>query len=380
MANLQWDIFCKVIDNFGDIGICWRLAADLATRGQRVRLWADDASALAWMAPQGCEGVQVLLWTEPLDVSCLGTTPCDVLIEAFGCEVASEFIAAHARIHSSHGHNDPPKPLWINLEYLSAEPYVARNHGLTSLVSSGPAAGSYKVFFYPGFTPGTGGLLREPDLLQRQTTFDRAAWLKQHGIDWQGETLVSLFCYEPPALAQLLDELTQNGISGQPVRLLVAAGRATQAVKSLLPSKAAQNTHQIGLPTNEHVCEQLSISYLPLICQADFDHLLWASDINFVRGEDSIVRAIWAGKPFVWQIYPQDDGAHGPKLEAFLNMLDAPPGLRAFHRVWNGLSDQALPSLTDACGWQQSAAKNSTRLAVQLDLTSSLVEYVAKNR
>ena len=181
-------------------------------------------------------------------------------------------------------------------------------------------------------------------------------------------------------MAQLLDDLTQNGINDQPARLLVAAGRATQAVKSLLPSKAAQNTHQIGLPTNENVCEQLSISYLPLICQTDFDHLLWVSDINFVRGEDSIVRAIWAGKPFVWQIYPQDDGAHGPKLEAFLNMLDAPPGLRAFHRVWNGLSDQALPSLTDACGWQQSAAKNSTRLAGQLDLTTSLVEYVAKNR
>ncbi|MEO7887531.1 MAG: elongation factor P maturation arginine rhamnosyltransferase EarP, partial [Polaromonas sp.] len=45
--SLQWDIFCKVIDNFGDIGVCWRLAADLASRGHKVRLWVDDASALA---------------------------------------------------------------------------------------------------------------------------------------------------------------------------------------------------------------------------------------------------------------------------------------------------------------------------------------------
>ena len=380
MANLQWDIFCKVIDNFGDIGSCWRLAADLAARGERVRLWVDDGSALAWMAPEGRQGVQVLPWTETLEVSCLDTTSSDVLIEAFGCDAAPEFIDACTRIHLSNGQRSSPKPLWINLEYLSAESYVARNHGLTSLVSSGPAAGSHKVFFYPGFTPGTGGLLREPGLPQRQAAFDRAAWLKQHRIEWRGETLVSLFCYEPPALAQILDDLTHNGIQGQPVRLLVAAGRATQAVKSLLASKKAESTKNIGLKTNKYLLEQLSISYLPLLTQIDFDHLLWASDVNFVRGEDSMVRAIWAGKPFVWQIYPQDDGAHGPKLEAFLDMLAAPPDWRAFHRAWNGLSDQELPPLTDASGWQQTAAKNRARLASQPDLTSRLLEYAAKNR
>ena len=383
MRSLQWDIFCKVIDNFGDIGICWRLAADLANRGQRVRLWVDDGSALTWMAPGGCQGVQVLPWIEPLDVSCLDTTPCDVLIEAFGCDVAPEFIADCARIHSASGQNNPQKPLWINLEYLSAESYVARSHGLTNLVSSGPAAGWRKVFFYPGFSADTGGLLREPDLLKRQAAFDRKAWLNQLGIDWQGEdaeVLVSLFCYEPPALTQLLDDLTQNGINGKPVRLLVAAGRATQAVKSLLDSKTAKNTCQIDLQPNGFGRKQLSISYLPLFTQTDFDHLLWASDINFVRGEDSVVRAIWADKPFVWQIYPQDDGAHGPKLEAFLETLAAPSALRAFHRVWNGLADLALPPLPDMNDWKQTATNNRLRLAEQLDLTSRLVGYVAKNR
>jgi uncharacterized repeat protein (TIGR03837 family) len=380
MRSLQWDIFCKVIDNFGDIGICWRLAADLAARGQQVRLWVDDSSALAWMAPGGCDGVQVHPWTDRIDVSCLETAPCDVLIEAFGCEVAPEFIAARAHIHWARGQNDTlkaPLPLWINLEYLSAESYVERNHGLTSLVSSGPAAGWHKVFYYPGFTPNTGGLLREPDLLKRQAAFDRAGWLKQQGIDWQGETLVSLFCYEPPALAQLLDDLNRNGINGQPVRLLVAAGRATEAVKAL---KSAQNTHQISLQPNGYLREQLSISYLPQLTQTDFDHLLWASDLNFVRGEDSIVRAIWAGKPFVWQIYPQDDGAHGLKLEAFLDMLAAPPSLRGFHRVWNGLAGHVLQPLADLDDWQQTVTNTRSKLAQQSDLTSGLIEYALKNR
>jgi len=389
MANLQWDIFCKVIDNFGDIGVCWRLAADLAARGQCVRLWVDDSRALAWMAPGGCEGVQVLPWTDSLDTSCLESTPCDVFIEAFGCEIATEFIATCARIHLEKGKKYHPKPLWINLEYLSAEPYVARIHGLTSFVSNGPAAGWQKVFFYPGFTLDTGGLLREPDLASRQAAFDRTAWLKQQGVDWQDETLVSLFCYEPPALVQLLDDLKQNGINEHGVRLLVAAGRATDAVKAIRASKAAQNIYQNGLQPNEYERKKLSFSYLPLLSQIDFDHLLWASDINFVRGEDSIVRAIWAGKPFVWQIYPQDDGAHGAKLEAFLNMLAAPPSMRAFHRVWNGLANQtpddALPPLPNQNDkqlgeWEQTAANNRSRLARLPDLTISLLEYAAKNR
>lgn len=380
MRSLQWDIFCKVIDNFGDIGICWRLAADLSARRQRVRLWVDDSSALAWMAPGGCKGVVVLPWTDMLDVSCLDSTPCDVLIEAFGCELAPEFIAACARICWDNDQKDTLNPLWINLEYLSAEPYVAKNHGLTNLISSGPAAGWHKLFYNPGFTPATGGLLREPDLPGRQAAFDRLAWLRQQGVDWRGETLVSLFCYEPAALSQLLDDLAHNGIDGKPVRLLVASGRAAQAVKLLSSSKTAHNTHNIGLKSNENMCQQLSISYLPLLTQTDFDHLLWASDINFVRGEDSIVRALWAGKPFVWQIYPQDDGAHGLKLEAFLDMLDATPSLRAFHRVWNGDSNDALPLLAEMPDWQQTVSHTLARLVSQQDLTTGLLKYAAKTR
>jgi uncharacterized repeat protein (TIGR03837 family) len=380
MKILQWDIFCKVIDNFGDIGVCWRLAADLAARGQRVRLWVDDRSALSWMASDGCEGVQVLPWTDSLDVSCLQIAACDVLIESFGCEIAPEFVAACASIYSAGGQKDHLKPLWLNLEYLSAESYVARNHGLTSLVSSGPAAGWQKVFYYPGFTPDTGGLLREPDLASRPAAFDRKRWLSQHGIDWHGETLVSLFCYEPSALAQLLTALAQNGIHGRNVRLLVAAGRATDAVKVLKAAKTLQNNREIDHNPNNCGCEKLSISYLPLLTQTDFDHLLWASDINFVRGEDSIVRAIWAGKPFVWQIYPQDDGAHGAKLEAFLNRLALPADLQAFHRVWNGLEDRPLPRLPDLQDWTASATQLRAQLAELPDLSTGLVEFATKNR
>lgn len=375
-----WDIFCKVIDNFGDIGVCWRLAADLASRGHTVRLWVDDATALGWMAPAGCDGVRVLPWPQdgtPLDLNAAGFAqqPADVLVEAFGCEIAPEFIAACASNTRATG----IKPVWINLEYLSAEAYVERYHAMPSPVQSGPAAGWTKWFFYPGFTAPTGGLLREPDLAEQQERFDRAGWLKARGIAWSGETLVSLFCYEPPALAGLLTQFSRDGLQGKPVRLLVAAGRSANAVRAIVDG-------QKGLQPRQDLGSLLSISYLPLQEQTEFDHLLWASDLNFVRGEDSLVRALWAGKPFVWHIYPQHDDAHLAKLQAFLDMLQAPPSLRAFHAAWNGktapqtTADGPAALLGDLPAWQAAARAARTRLMGQDDLSARLLGFVAKKR
>jgi uncharacterized repeat protein (TIGR03837 family) len=359
---LLWDIFCQVVDNFGDIGVGWRLAADLASRGQQVRLWVDDASALQWMAPQGCAGVTVLPWP----AGPLGITPGDVLVETFGCEIAPSFIASVAEKTRATGQNTP----WINLEYLSAEPYVERSHGLPSPVLSGPGTGLTKHFFYPGFTPRTGGLLREPDLLARQAAFDRQDWLAQQGIVLrEGERLISLFCYEPPALSALLAQLAAQP---QPSRLLVTAGRATQAVR-------AEIEHQMRLQPTWNGHESLSIAYLPSFSQRDFDHLLWACDLNFVRGEDSVVRALWAGKAFVWQIYPQQDAAHHHKLEAFLDVIAAPASLRQLHLTWNGMNRAPLTEL-DLIAWTESAHDCRSRLMRQTDLSSQLLEFVRSVR
>lgn len=361
---LLWDIFCKVIDNYGDIGVCWRLARQLAARGQHVRLWVDDASALHWMAPTGCPGVEVRPWTQPLDLQ--GLPPGDVLVEAFGCEVAPEFIAAYADWKGARGQ----KPAWINLEYLSAEAYVERSHGLPSPVMHGLGAGLTKHFFYPGFTLRTGGLLREPDLQARQAGFDRAAWLAQFGIALRrDEQLLSLFCYEPPALPELLAQLAR---SATPVRLLVAAGRASAAahaaVADLDQREPAWNTRRT-----------LALSYLPYLTQDDFDHLLWACDLNFVRGEDSLVRALWAGKPFIWHIYPQHDDAHHHKLQAWLDLLDAPDSLRRFHQTWNAVDTQPLPA-PDPSAWAPAVLAARQRLLAQPDLVSQLLEFVARVR
>ena len=364
-APLIWDLFCRVIDNHGDLGVCWRLARELAARGHGVRLWVDDASALTWMAPGALQGawpgVQVLPWGEPFDAGALGgLARADVWVEAFGCELPPAFV-----VHGVRAAASGRPPVWLNLEYLSAEPYVARMHGLPSPVLHGPAAGWTKWFYYPGLTEPTGGLLREADLPARQQAFDRAAWLAAQGVPWQGERLISLFCYEPAALAAWLAQLDA---APRATRLLVTAGRAAQAVRVAL----GHETSRLRLPGAR---KQLSISYLPHLPQTGYDELLWACDVNVVRGEDSLVRALWAGRALVWQPYVQDDGAHHAKLEAMLEALAAPPDVRAFHRAWSGHDATPLP-VPDWAAWAEGVQAARARLQAQADLVTRLIGFV----
>jgi uncharacterized repeat protein (TIGR03837 family) len=354
---MLWDIFCKVIDNHGDAGVCWRLSVQLAARGEKVRLWIDDASALDWMAPDGMAGVQVIEWQKQI-----GNLQCgDVVIEAFGCDPEPAFQAAMAARTAASGRQPP----WINLEYLTAEPFAQRNHGLPSPVFAGPAAGLTKHFYYPGFVQGTGGLLREQYLSGRQANFGRGDWLRAQGISPTAAQLVSLFCYEPSALPELLAQLAE---AERPSLLLVTAGRAADATDSAM---ARLDQRHPGWNRNE----QLRLHQLPPLSQVDYDHLLWSCDLNFVRGEDSLVRALWAGKPFAWQIYPQQDDAHHTKLHAFLDWLDPPDAMRTFICAWNGIAAPLPPADFDS--WLACAQRARKRLMAQDDLVTQLMRFVA---
>jgi uncharacterized repeat protein (TIGR03837 family) len=365
-----WDVFCRVIDNWGDIGVCWRLSRQLAQAGVRVRLWVDDDSALSWMAPDHLApsqpeqpGIEVLNWARASHSATLGAlSPSSVWIEAFGCELPEPFVAQGV----AWSQQQPGfTPRWINLEYLSAEDWVPRLHGLPSPVLRGPAQGWTKQFIYPGFTPGTGGLLREPELLGRQADFKPTPWLQALGLPHSDKRRrISLFSYEPPALAAWWAQLQTHGLAGQGVDVCVTPGRSWGAVQALG-----------GLPTPANPDAPLSVQALPWLSQTEFDHLLWACDLNFVRGEDSLVRALWAGKPLVWQLYPQADLAHHAKLQAFLDWLQAPTSLRAFHASWNGMSNEALPRVDEVClsEWGQCIAQARARLLAQPDLVSQLL-------
>jgi uncharacterized repeat protein (TIGR03837 family) len=172
-----------------------------------------------------------------------------------------------------------------------------------------------------------------------------------------GGLLISLFCYEPAALPQLLTQLV-----GTPHHLLVTPGRPLAAVQQALAGMA----------------EQPNWSALPYTSQDGFDEMLWACDLNFVRGEDSLVRALWAGQPFIWHIYPQDDNAHHAKLEAFLDWMQAPESLRRAHRVWNGMEAGEWTSLNAETLqiWSHNTQTKRHQLFGQTDLVTQLIKFM----
>ncbi|OLL30204.1 hypothetical protein BTH42_17970 [Burkholderia sp. SRS-W-2-2016] len=331
------DIFCAVIDNFGDIGVCWRLARQLAgEHGWQVRVFVDDLHAFRKLCPsldttrarQTLDGIVIEHWHEPAHA---GDTleVADVVIEAFACELPPVYIAAMAE--------RPRAPLWLNLEYLSAEDWIADFHLRPSPHPRYPLS---KTFFFPGLGPGTGGVLKERHLDAARAAFEasaeaRSQWWRAstgHPPPPADATVISLFAYENPAVDSLLEQWRD---SANPIVLLVPEGRISGALARFfgLPSFAAGSHATRG---------NLTAHALAFTEQPGYDALLWASDVNFVRGEDSFVRAQWAAKPFVWHIYPQADDAHLPKLDAALAHYTrtlpaaARGALERFWHAWNG--------------------------------------------
>ena len=336
LERRRWDIFGKVVDNFGDAGVGWRLARQLASEhAQDVTLWQDDLATLARIAPgidphkdvQSAAGVTVRRWNEPL----ADPRPADVVVEAFGCGLPPAYVAAMARAR--------PAPAWLILEYLSAETWVDGAHGLTS---PHPQFSLPRRFFFPGFTAKTGGLIRERGLLDARHAFCRDSAAQQELWSALGVPApaahpirVSLFCYPNSVLPALLDAWSDGD---EAVVCFVPDGVASGA----LDLWTAGNVPHPGHPLHRG---RLTLHTIPFVAQDVYDRLLWACSVNFVRGEDSFVRAQWAGRPCAWHIYPQPEGAHWAKLDAFLDRytegLDAgsAAGARRFWRAWNGAPD-----------------------------------------
>jgi uncharacterized repeat protein (TIGR03837 family) len=454
------DIFCNVIDNYGDIGVSWRLARQLANEfGLQVRLWVDDLASFVKLCPeadasldsQRCRGVEVRLWNDsafnlnnflikPLGIGPggdesapkslltassfprkressettfrvadktkvssatrkllnnldsrfrgndavflpneqfgLNVIPADLVIDAFGCTLPPVYLAAMA-IRDE-------KPVWINLEYLSAEAWVEGCHKLPS-----PKPPLTRYFFFPGFTNKTGGLLLERDLLARRDAFCRdpmrqeAFWSSIGMAMPPADTLkISLFAYENAALSGLFDVWADGA---QAVLCLVPEGRILPQVLRYFADDAA----------GQGACYKrgnLEVRVLPFVEQERYDELLWVCDVNFVRGEDSCVRAQWAGKPFVWQIYPQHDAVHWEKLQAFLNRYgevlgaEAVPAMQGLWQQWNDERDagQAWLMYANRLGelnfgaqvWAQQLSSNNLALNL-LDFSQEIATMCA---
>ncbi|HDZ8833633.1 TPA: elongation factor P maturation arginine rhamnosyltransferase EarP [Aeromonas dhakensis] len=395
LPPFDWDIFCCVVDNFGDIGVTWRLARQLKQEGAlpaqesevQVRLWVDDLASFARICPgldpalesQWVDGIHIQHWHDTLPAD---TIPARVVIEAFACELPAPFVAQMA--------SQPSPPCWLNLEYLSAESWVEDCHGLASpqrLESQSLGSLSLnKYFFFPGFTARTGGLLCERGLIvERERWQQDEAGLNAYWASLglppkqEHELRVSLFTYESAALTSLVESWCQ---SATPVTLLLPLGRSLNDVLTGAGLADAIPTAQAGDLLHSG---NLAIKLLPMTDQAGYDRLLWSCDLNLVRGEDSFVRAQWAARPFLWHIYPQEEQAHMVKLDGFLDhylaQLPTATGqwLRGFSHALNqgeNIREWWAQWPDHAAIWQQHGRHWSHKLLQDGDLVTRLVKFL----
>lgn len=353
MNKKRWDIFCKVVDNFGDIGVCWRLARQLqAEHAIDMRLWVDDLQVAQRLIPtlditaatQIIEGIHIVHWHVQADFS----DAADVVIEAFACGLPETYQSAMQSQQTK----------WVNLEYLSAESWVEGFHAQ----SSPQASGLVRHFYFPGFTAATGGLIREHNLPPPET------------VNVITAHKVSLFCYLHAPIAHLLEAMAAGN---QPLHCYVPA-------TTIFPQIAAffgQKSLQVGQLVQQGA---LTLEVLPFLSQTEYDQLLARCDINFVRGEDSWIRAVWAGKPFIWQPYRQEENVHIPKLDAFLThyyqALPVPQRtvVDAMHLAWQGEAFHPQVWRDYLAQWQAislSTQQASQALYTQTDLASKLVIF-----
>ena len=376
--KLRWDIFCTSIDNFGDVGFSWRLARQLVNEhGLEVRLWVDDLAIFSQIESaidvdedqQWLQGVEICSWRK----SFAEIEPADVVIETFACTLPDNYILAMADL--------PQQPVWINLEYLSAENWTLDCHCLPSFHPHLPLK---KYFFFPGFVEGTGGLLLEKSLLPARVAFNNNSqdkFWQELGLQSrrEGELCISLFCYDDAPIEELLSAWV---ISDIPIRVLVPQHSVNNAIGIFFG---------VDLPTAGQVLQsgKLQVCIIPFLAQDNYDQLLWACDINFVRGEDSFVRAQWAERVFIWNIYPQAEYSHRLKLEAYLNLYTErmPPEMSAavfsLWNAWNG-NGQMINAWSVFAAQMSALTEYGNNWIRQLlpigDLASNLVKFSRKDQ
>lgn len=372
LSKTCW-LFCSVIDNFGDIGVSWRLASMLSGElGWRVCLWTDDASVLRMLCPDlppvPCDyrNIHINVWNPHFSDGLDGVPRPDVLIETFGCDLPSDVLEIARR----------EKPVWLNWEYLSAEEGHERLHGLPS-----PQAGGVeKYFWFMGFSDKSGGLLREKDY-HRQAFFDEAAFRGRLKLPPKTAQEWLLFGYEGSAWIRWLEMWRQ---AGEPVTLLLAGGKVLKSLEDAgaVPRNALKNDGDIFQTASVRLIK------IPFVAQTEFDRLLHLSDGLIVRGEDSFVRAQLSGKLFLWHIYPQEENVHLEKLDAFWQRCrpfyspDVFDSLQILSKDLNGGQQVSPQTLLNAWRhlqgrlniWQAGAAAWSEMLARQ----ESAVEKLAK--
>lgn len=278
------DIFCQVIDNYGDVGVAYRLAREFKRvyPNKKLRFVINQIEELNLIRKS--ENIEVILYK---DISKIENS-ADLIIESFGCEIPKEYMDKALK----------KSKLIINLEYFSAEKWVDDFH----LQESFLGGNLKKYFFIPGLSEKSGGILLDNEFLERKKKVEanKEYYLEKFEIKEKYDLIGSVFSYEKN-FDSLIEELKKLD---------------KKIILLILSEKTQKNF--IKYFDNGNNYDKIKFVKLPFFTYDKYEELLALCDFNLVRGEDSFVRALLLGKPFLWHIYPQDENTHIKKLESFL--------------------------------------------------------------
>lgn len=303
----KYHIFCKVIDNYGDFGVCFRLAKQLVSEfNKQVILWVDNENILQKFLLVNNKEIQQInaehnqnlifkIWTKFNVINSLNSLNNNdflnnsIIIEAFCCDLDCELL--------DYINNENNKTILISLDYFGLEKWILDCHLLPSFLNYYKHIKKY--FFFPSYLPNSGGLIREKCIKK---------YIKkniQNLVENIQTFKISLFFYQQPQL--LLTFINAINYIAKKHKINIEINFCDLSNDNL-------NTVQ-----NYNFDSLVKCNFIHFLSQNDYDNLLQNCHLNFVRGEDSLIRAFWSNNLFIWQIYQQQNDIHLQKLNDFLN-------------------------------------------------------------
>ncbi|MDA1339134.1 MAG: elongation factor P maturation arginine rhamnosyltransferase EarP [Proteobacteria bacterium] len=343
-----WHIFSRAIDNFGDVAISLRLSYQLSTQDHcAVILYTEFNKTLQRFFPN-LDITSNVFVSELIEVRNIDYVFDDIgiptyIINVFNIGIPQNYLKKITQ-----------QTKYIIYEYLSAEQWVNNFHLKPSINANKKLD---QIFFFPGFTENTGGLLIE-EVLPRKTGNNLNFFIDKNtfkGLNF------SMYAYPNTNLdgfLTIIDDLSLNA--------------------KIYISEVMLQYQNISLDRGKQV-----IVY-PFIAFDGYDQLLSVCDINFVRGEDSLVRAIISGKPFIWQPYIQESETHLVKLDAFVEFyfseLKKPlfKIIQSIFNQWAGgrlSSDSLIAFVKNIDEFNQYYHNRSKSLRAQKTAVNNLMEY-----
>lgn len=315
------DIFCEIIDNYGDIGVVYRTAKELQKIFPKSKIRAflnrlDEFkkinSQVLDLPSQNIDGIEYITFDYLRD-NANELLTAQVIIEAFGCQIPEEYMEI------AYDNSE----LLINLEYLSAEDWIEDFHLQSSPLGRGKLK---KVFFMPGFTEKSGGVIADSNYLERiQRVLENKEFYEKKYLsdieDRENKIVGTLFSYEKN-FTPLLEDLKKLD---KDVVILAMGEKTQDSLRKILKNFSIEDFR------NSLKYGKIEIKFLNFLNQEEYEELINIVDFNFVRGEDSFIRAVLTGKPYMWHIYCQEEYAHMDKIEGFLDK---------YRRVIENFSDE----------------------------------------